>query len=278
MGTPVIRPRKVPCYLCMKCPPVCPSGALKRTLTKKEEVRMGTAVIDTKTCLAWQGTLCRSCFDDCPIFDEAIKMDDKLQPVVVKDKCIGCGVCENVCPADPDGDRRAAGRQGMTRKIARKTVQLSSIGLLFLVPFLNRKGITAITGTLYSFAVGPVWLTDPVIGVQTILTTMRLDATLLLSLLIPVGLALVLGRVFCSWVCPQNTLSELFDALANRTGIRRLFTLPFTPIVRYTVLVLVLLASLVLRFPVVSLLPRPGSSRSRRQTSCMKQLSAWNSA
>ena len=101
MGTPVIRPRKVPCYLCMKCPPVCPSGALKRTLTRKEEVRMGTAIIDKKTCLAWQGTLCRSCFDDCPIFDEAIKMDDKLQPVVVKDKCVGCGVCENVCPADP---------------------------------------------------------------------------------------------------------------------------------------------------------------------------------
>ena len=146
----------------------------------------------------------------------------------------------------------------MTRKIARKTVQLSSIGLLFLVPFLNRKGITAITGSLYSLAVGPVWLTDPVIGVQTILTTMRLDATLLLSLLIPVGLALVLGRVFCSWVCPQNTLSELFDAFANRTGIRRLFTLPFTPIVRYAVLVLVLLASLVLRFPVVSLLSAPG--------------------
>jgi ferredoxin-type protein NapH len=146
----------------------------------------------------------------------------------------------------------------MTRKFARKTVQLSSIGLLFLVPFLNRKGITAISGTLYSLAVGPVWLTDPVIGVQTILTTMRVDATLLLSLLIPVGLALVLGRVFCSWVCPQNTLSELFDALAKRTGIKRLFTLPFTPIVRYTVLVLVLLASLVLRFPVVSLLSAPG--------------------
>ncbi len=101
MGTPVIRPRKVPCYLCMKCPPVCPSGALKRKLQKKEDVRMGIAVIDTKTCLAWQGTLCRSCFDDCPIFDEAIKMDDKLQPVVDKKKCTGCGVCENVCPADP---------------------------------------------------------------------------------------------------------------------------------------------------------------------------------
>jgi len=101
MGTPVIRPRKNPCYLCMKCPSVCPSSALKRTLAKKEEVRMGSAEIDKKTCLAWQRTLCRSCYDDCPIFDEAVKMDDKLQPVVDKKKCVGCGICENVCPADP---------------------------------------------------------------------------------------------------------------------------------------------------------------------------------
>jgi MauM/NapG family ferredoxin protein len=100
MGTPVIRARKTPCYLCMKCPPVCPSGALKRTLTKKEEVRMGTAVINKDSCLAWQGTLCRSCFDDCPIYDEAIRMDEKLQPVVDKNKCVGCGVCENVCPVE----------------------------------------------------------------------------------------------------------------------------------------------------------------------------------
>jgi ferredoxin-type protein NapH len=146
----------------------------------------------------------------------------------------------------------------MKRKTARKTVQLSSIGLLFLVPFLNRKGITVITGTLYSLAVGPVWLTDPVIGVQTVLTTRRFDSTLLLSLLLPVALAFVLGRVFCSWVCPQNTLSELFDVVADRTGIRRLFTLPFTPVLRYAVLILVLLASLLLRFPVVSLLSAPG--------------------
>lgn len=100
MGTPVIRARKTPCYLCLKCPPVCPSGALKRTLKRKEEVCMGTAVMNTRDCLAWQGTLCRSCFDDCPIFDEAIKMDDKLQPIVIKDKCTGCGICENVCPVD----------------------------------------------------------------------------------------------------------------------------------------------------------------------------------
>lgn len=101
MGTPVIRARETPCFLCMKCPPVCPSGALKRTVRRKEDVRMGEALIDKKTCLAWEGTLCRSCYDDCPLQNEAIIMDAELRPVVDEKKCVGCGICENVCPTEP---------------------------------------------------------------------------------------------------------------------------------------------------------------------------------
>jgi MauM/NapG family ferredoxin protein len=101
MGTPVIRARQAPCYLCMKCPPVCPSGALDKRVRKREQVRMGVARIDKKDCLNWQGTFCRSCYDHCPLFNEAIIMDSALRPVVNKKKCTGCGVCEHVCPADP---------------------------------------------------------------------------------------------------------------------------------------------------------------------------------
>ncbi|GAB4416805.1 MAG: hypothetical protein OHK0032_12830 [Thermodesulfovibrionales bacterium] len=101
MGTPFIKARDIPCYLCMKCPPVCPSGALNRKLKNKQDVRMGTARINKKECLAWQGTLCRSCYQSCPIFDEAIKMDNELRPVVDEKKCVGCGICENVCPVEP---------------------------------------------------------------------------------------------------------------------------------------------------------------------------------
>lgn len=118
MQTPYIDARSTPCYLCMKCPPVCPSGALDRK-AKKADVRMGLAKIDKDSCLAYNEFLCRSCYQNCPIFNEAIVMDDQLRPVVKGDKCTGCGICENVCPlessaivVEPGAARGAGSREG----------------------------------------------------------------------------------------------------------------------------------------------------------------------
>lgn len=99
-GTPVIIARDIPCYLCMDCPPVCPTGALQKDLTQKEKVKMGVAVINQDLCLPYLGIICRACFEQCPIFREAITLEDERYPVVHEDKCTGCGICENVCPAE----------------------------------------------------------------------------------------------------------------------------------------------------------------------------------
>jgi polyferredoxin len=34
---------------------------------------------------------------------------------------------------------------------------------------------------------------------------------MLWSLLIPVSITVLLGRVFCGWICPMNTLLEVID-------------------------------------------------------------------
>lgn len=97
VGTPFIRPRETPCFLCMDCVPACPTGAL-RPGTAREKAAMGIAVVDRDTCLAWQGNVCHTCFMACPFYDKAIVLEDFSRPVVREEHCVGCGICEHVCP------------------------------------------------------------------------------------------------------------------------------------------------------------------------------------
>jgi MauM/NapG family ferredoxin protein len=102
MGTPYIYPREIPCYLCedFPCIEVCPTQALE-PVADKRDVRMGIAVIDQSTCFPYNGILCRACYERCPIYREAVILKSELYPEVVKEHCVGCGICENVCPTEP---------------------------------------------------------------------------------------------------------------------------------------------------------------------------------
>lgn len=111
-NTPYIHAKTVPCWLCMKCPPVCPSGAL-RPVRDMARADMGMAVLLKNRCHNWVGTvLCRTCYDKCPLRGTAMVLEGGDIPAVA-DACVGCGVCEHVCPVDaivvrPDAGRRAA--------------------------------------------------------------------------------------------------------------------------------------------------------------------------
>lgn len=120
-GTPYLEPRDIPCYMCpdIPCVPVCPSGALEETILTSEDpvnglsrldinkTRIGIAVLDKESCLAFWGIQCDACYRACPLIGEAISLEMKrnertgkhafVEPVVHTDICTGCGMCEHAC-------------------------------------------------------------------------------------------------------------------------------------------------------------------------------------
>ena len=93
---------------CTRCSEVCPSGAIKPiTREAKTDIHVGHAVWIKENCVVLtDGVSCGNCARHCPT--GAIQMIDyegpngKVQvPAVDENKCIGCGACENLCPARP---------------------------------------------------------------------------------------------------------------------------------------------------------------------------------
>lgn len=98
--TPYFDAASAPCELCMKCPPVCPTGALARECKEMRDAAIGTAYILTSGCHNYNnGVMCWTCYDRCPLRGEAIILKDGLTPQIT-DKCVGCGLCAHVCPQD----------------------------------------------------------------------------------------------------------------------------------------------------------------------------------
>jgi ferredoxin len=96
LWTPRFEPRTASCVFdqCdQACARVCPAGAIERQ--KPEDVRIGTAYVDRNRCLGWKGQMCLVCQERCRF--NAIEAKG-LRPVVLEDKCTGCGACEQTCP------------------------------------------------------------------------------------------------------------------------------------------------------------------------------------
>lgn len=85
-----------------QCVASCPTQALLLPEgATAETVIIGKAEINHDWCLGWLLMDCRYCVDVCPY--DAIELDENKRPVVIEDKCNGCGACENVCVSLKNG-------------------------------------------------------------------------------------------------------------------------------------------------------------------------------
>ena len=90
---------------CTRCSEVCPTGAIKPiSREEKTDIHVGHAVWIKDNCVVFtDGVSCGNCARHCPT--GAIQMIDYegtvKVPAVDENKCIGCGACENLCPARP---------------------------------------------------------------------------------------------------------------------------------------------------------------------------------
>ena len=94
---------------CTKCSEVCPAGAiLKLTPADKSAPQIGHAGWVEKNCVPLRDKVaCGNCARHCPtgaitmVPSDADDADSLKIPVVNVERCIGCGACENLCPARP---------------------------------------------------------------------------------------------------------------------------------------------------------------------------------
>ncbi len=114
-------------------------------------------------------------------------------------------------------------------------------------------------GNLWSMRVAGVEIADPLAFVEATAATRRLHAPLLLSILLPVLLTVLLGRVFCSWICPGYVLFEIAGKLRKllaRAGVEPP-AVPFSFTNKYLLLAAGTLVALVTALPIFSMFYPP---------------------
>lgn len=154
-------------------------------------------------------------------------------------------------------------------QVLRRFVQFSVLALTFLIPTLSlydnlrnqnddaaiarhagtravhaavggmddhRTVTQSVRGSVWTFKAGGLVMSDPLAGVDFATASRTAWDPFFLTLLIPVLLTLLLGRVFCGWICPADLLFEFGSKLRAIAGIET--NVEFSRSTKYAILLL----------------------------------------
>ena len=104
---------------CVRCTTVCPTDAILPIKTaEKASISIGYAVWVKENCkVSSEGIQCDACYRNCPTGAIQLVSSDSLAdsslkiPSIYTERCIGCGKCENLCPARPLSGIYVEGRE-----------------------------------------------------------------------------------------------------------------------------------------------------------------------
>lgn len=133
--------------------------------------------------------------------------------------------------------------------------------LIAVNPLLNYYfSLSFIQGWYQSLGIGRLWFVSPLEGLESLLVTRSIYMPSLVGMMIPLLLAFLLGRVFCSWICPISLFTELLDRARRKINRKQFLNNRLVVVKRVLWLTLIceLLFTMVLGAPLFVFLSPPG--------------------
>jgi ferredoxin-type protein NapH len=127
----------------------------------------------------------------------------------------------------------------------------------------HREGVLAhaqsLRGGPWSMQIAGLSLSDPLAALESVVARKHISKVVVISVIIPVVLTVLLGRIFCSWICPMGLLLEMTDKL--RALLRfleiRPRNVPFARSTKYAVLVAGILLAAIGSVPILGYIYPP---------------------
>lgn len=152
----------------------------------------------------------------------------------------------------------------MKIKTFRRIAQIATMAAIFIIPILNIYKINFIKGTFYSIDVGDVAIADPLAIFQAAMAAKHVNIYMIASLIIPLLLVGLLGRVWCSWFCPYYLMVEFLGWIRKKIGLKSIKPETTTALteknskIRYLTLLIGLFITGIAGIPILNLISAPG--------------------